>query len=155
MQIVKEESALKTAIIYYSRHHENTKKLLDAIAAENEVTLLDATQEREWKLDEYDRIGFASGIYFSKFHKSLLKIAQDNLTDGKKLFFIYTCGTENDKYTNAIKKAAQAHKAEFIGDFGCLGYDTYGPFKLIGGVAKGHPDEKDISAVLDFYSKLG
>lgn len=146
---------MKTAIIYYSRHHENTKKLLDAIAAANEVTLLDATQETEWKLDEYDRIGFASGIYFSKFHKSLLKVAQDRLPEGKKLFFIYTCGAEKDNYTDTIKKAAQTHDPEFIGEFGCLGYDTYGPFKLIGGIAKGHPDEKDISNALAFYNSLG
>ena len=31
---------MKTAIVYYSKHHENTKKLLDAIAQEDEVTLM-------------------------------------------------------------------------------------------------------------------
>ena len=36
---------MKTAIVYYSRHHGNTKKLLDAIAAENEVTLIDVTEQ--------------------------------------------------------------------------------------------------------------
>ena len=34
---------MATAIVYYSRHHGNTKKLLDAIARDNEVTLIDAT----------------------------------------------------------------------------------------------------------------
>ncbi|HCY53332.1 MAG TPA: flavodoxin, partial [Kandleria vitulina] len=34
---------MKTAIVYYSHHHGNTKKLLDAIALQNEVTLIDAT----------------------------------------------------------------------------------------------------------------
>ena len=33
--------------IYYSKHHGNTKKLLDAIAAENEVTLIDVTEQGE------------------------------------------------------------------------------------------------------------
>ena len=36
---------MKTAIVYYSKHHGNTKKLLDAIAAENEVTLIDVTEQ--------------------------------------------------------------------------------------------------------------
>ena len=31
---------MSTAIIYYSKHHGNTKKLLDAIAARYEVTLV-------------------------------------------------------------------------------------------------------------------
>ena len=40
------------------------------------------------------------------------------------------------------------------GKFGCKGYDTFGPFRLIGGIAKGHPDDKDIKAVLDFYDGI-
>ncbi|MEE1099963.1 MAG: hypothetical protein U0K86_00580 [Agathobacter sp.] len=27
-----------------------------------------------------------------------------------------------------------------IGKFSCKGYDTYGPFKLVGGIAKSHPN---------------
>ena len=37
------ERYMSTAIIYYSKHHGNTKKLLDAIAAKYEVTLIDVT----------------------------------------------------------------------------------------------------------------
>lgn len=35
---------MKTAIVYYSQHHGNTKKLIDAIAAKYEVDLIDAAQ---------------------------------------------------------------------------------------------------------------
>ena len=38
--------------------------------------------------------------------------------------------------------------------FSCKGYDTYGPFKLVGGIAKGHPDEKDLTAAVDFYKEI-
>ena len=34
------------------------------------------------------------------------------------------------------------------------GFDTFGPFKLIGGVAKGHPDDRDLAAAVEFYKKL-
>ena len=58
----------KTAIVYYSQHHGNTKKVLDAIASyDNDVTLIDVTEKHEVDLTGYDRIGFASGIYFGKF----------------------------------------------------------------------------------------
>ena len=30
---------MKTAIVYYSQHHGNTRKLLDAIAEKNEVNI--------------------------------------------------------------------------------------------------------------------
>ena len=37
---------MKTAIVYHSYHHGNTKKLLDAIAEKHEVTLIDVTATR-------------------------------------------------------------------------------------------------------------
>ena len=67
---------MKTAIIYYSKHHGNTKKLLDAIAEKNDVTLIDVVQHPQADLKNDDRIGLASGIYYSKFHRSLLKAAE-------------------------------------------------------------------------------
>ena len=41
-----------------------------------------------------------------------------------------------------------------LGEFGCKGYDTFGPFKLVGGIAKGHPDQKDLAAARAFYRRL-
>ena len=60
---------MKTAVVYYSKHHGNTKKLLDAIksASSDEITLFDATKTPPENLEEYDLIGFASARYYSKF----------------------------------------------------------------------------------------
>ena len=33
-------------------------------------------------------------------------------------------------------------------------YDTFGPFKLVGGIAKGHPDEEDIKNTVEFVKGL-
>lgn len=145
---------MKTAIVYYSRHHGNTKKLLEAIEKQNEVTLIDITQEPSVDLRAYDRIGFASGIYYSKFHKSLLKFAEQNLPNGKQTFFIYTYGAEKKGYTTAITEAVKKNNAQILGEFGCFGFNTFGPFKLIGGIAKGHPNTGDIANAVDFYKKL-
>lgn len=145
---------MKTAILYYSKHHGNTKKVLDAIAKVWNVTLIDAAETEQVELSGYDRIGFASGIYFSKFHKSVLKLAESSLPQGKKVFFLYTCGAKKDTYTKALRELAKARKAQVLGEYGCLGYDTYGPFKLIGGLAKGHPDEKELADAVAFYEAL-
>lgn len=145
---------MKTAIIYYSKHHGNTKKLLDAISQKYEVTLIDATQALIPNLNEYDRIGFASGIYYSKFHKSVLKIAKENLPNDKEVFFLYTYGAEKAGYTSAITDAVLPHKANILGEYGCFGFNTFGPFKLIGGIAKGHPDETELQKALKFYEEL-
>lgn len=146
---------MKTAIIYYSKHHQNTKKLLEAIAQKHpEVDLFDVTEQQTINLSTYDRIGFASGIYYSKFQKTLLQFARDNLPDGKQTFFIYTYGAEKKGYTKAISEAVQLHNANVLGEYGCFGFNTFGPFKLIGGMAKGHPDAGEIKKAVKFYEEL-
>ena len=143
---------MKTAIIYASVHHGNTKKIIDAIAVSSEVDLIDATQIKEKDLSEYDRIGFASGIYYGKFHQSVLNFASVNLPEGKKVFLISTYG--GSPVWNSIEGIAEAKKATIIGRFACKGYDTFGPFKLVGGIAKGHPDDKDLADAVAFFKGL-
>ena len=74
---------LNTAIIYESKHHGNTKKLVDAIARTHEVTLIDALTDGARDLSGYDLIGFASGIYCAKFGKNVLKYAENHLPADK------------------------------------------------------------------------
>ncbi len=146
---------MKTAIVYYSRHHENTKKLLDKIAEKHEVTLIDATKPIVVDLNGFDRIGLASGIYYSKFHSSVLKFAEERLPVGKEVFLIYTYGAEKRGYTDAVRKALDGTDSKILGEFGCFGFNTFGPFKLIGGIAKGHPTVADLENALEFYEGLG
>ena len=70
---------MKTAIIYHSSHHGNTRKLVEAVARGRDVTLIDASAVRSADLSGYELIGFASGIYFGKFHKNVLEFAENNL----------------------------------------------------------------------------
>ena len=46
------------------------------------------------------------------------------------------------------------HYFEEIGAYECLGFDTFGPFRLIGGIAKGHPDAGEIAGAVKFYREL-
>lgn len=145
---------MKTAVIYYSRHHGNTKKLLDAIAERFELTLIDAAETPRTDLTEYDLIGFASGIYYSKFHKSVLKFAESCLPEGKRVFFLCTYGAEKQGYTQAIRQVTDRKRSEVLGEYGCLGFDTFGPFKLVGGIAKGHPDRTELAGAVRFFEGL-
>ena len=133
---------MNTAIIYASKHHKNTEKLVLAIAAAHEVALFDAEKDSIPSLDEYDCIGFASGIAYGKFYPSVSVAAEKYMTAGKKIFFLYTCGSHNRDMARVLK---------VLGSFGCPGFDTYGPFKLIGGISKNRPNEKDISDAVRFF----
>ena len=145
---------MKTAIVYYSKHHGNTKKLVDAIANQAEVTLIDVTEENNCNLNDFDCIGFASGIYFASFAKQLLAFVTKNLPEQKKVFFINTCGKQAGVYFNAIRKITEAKQCKELGAYQCLGFDTFGPFKVIGGIAKGHPTEEEIAAAVEFYKRI-
>ena len=59
---------MKKVIVYSSVHHGNTEKLVKGITEECQVDLIDAVNQPDVDLSSYDMIGFASGIYFSKFH---------------------------------------------------------------------------------------
>ena len=83
---------MRKAIVYASVHHGNTEKIVKSIAEECQVDLIDAVKQSDADLSSYDMIGFASGIYFSKFHQSILKFAEKNLPDDKKVFLICTYG---------------------------------------------------------------
>ena len=119
---------------------------------ECQVDLINAVKQPDADLNSYDMIGFASGIYFSKFHQSILGFAEKNLPDDKKVFLICTYGgSANYK---SIEQILDKKRSKVIGKFGCKGYDTFGPFKLVGGIAKGHPDEEDIKNAVEFVEGL-
>lgn len=147
---------MRTAIVYYSQHHGNTKKLLDAIVnVDLAVTLINAAEKVEVDLRNYDRIGFASGIYFSSFAKQIISFASINLPAQKPVFFIATCGSPRKNYFDEIKRIAKKKDCTDLGSYLCCGWDTYGPFKLIGGLKKDHPTEEEIQGAVEFYNGLG
>lgn len=147
---------MKTVICYYSRHHGNTLRVLEAMAEAVGADLVDVTSRIAARLPQYDRIGFASGIYYSKFHETVVNYAAQYLPDGKDVFFVCTHGSKScpEKYFSAIRQVAKEKGCPVLGAFSCRGYDTFGPFKLIGGMAKGHPDETDLQKARDFIEHL-
>ena len=145
---------MTTAIVYFSQHHGNTKKLLDAIAATEDVTLIDVTTNPTADLSSFDRIGFASGIYYTSFAKQVLSFAEAYLPEGKDVFFIYTHGAPKGGFLTAIRSVTEKKHCRELGSYHCLGFDTFGPFKLVGGIAKGHPTEDEIKGAVEFYQRL-
>lgn len=70
------------------------------------------------------------------------------------MFFIYTHGAPVGGFLKGIRAIADKKRCREIGAYHCLGFDTFGPFKLVGGVAKGHPTEEEIKGAVAFYQGL-
>jgi len=145
---------MKSVLIYSSTHHENTKKLVDAIARENEIEVINAEEIREKDLSGYDLIGFVSGIFYLKFAEAVLSFARVNLPANKDVFLIATAGNPREANFNAIARIVEEKNCKECGRFQCKGFDTFGPFKIVGGIQKGHPDEKEIQDAVEFYKKM-
>ena len=145
---------MKSIIIYASTHHGNTRKVVEAIEKECGIEVVDATRVHEKDLEGYDLIGFASGIFFTKFSEQVLNFARVNLPVNKDVFFIATAGNPIQMNFNSIAEIARAKSCNERGRFQCKGLDTYGPFKLGGGIQKGHPDEAELKAAVEFYRAI-
>ena len=80
---------MKTAVVYYSRHHGNTKKVLDAIAQKFDITFIDASKTESADLGEYDLIGFASGIYYSSSIRASCNSRRKTCPVEEGLFYLH------------------------------------------------------------------
>ena len=145
---------MKIAICYYSRHHGNTLKVLKAMTQGREADLIDVTGRQAVRLERYDFIGFASGIYGFTVQKAVAEFARQYLPENKDVFFVYTYGGAKGKGAGELYGIADQKNCRVLGEFSCLGYDTFGPYKLVGGIAKGHPDKNDLENAHDFYLKI-
>ena len=145
---------MRTAIVYYSQHHGNTKKLLDAIAEKHEVTLIDVVKEKDADVSGYDRIGFASGVYAEHVAKQIQNFAKENLPEGKEVFLIVTAAMPNEHYFSDLTAISESKHCTIKGKFKAKGFNTWGPFKLIGGTAKGHPTQEELDDAVKFYESL-
>ena len=144
---------MKSLILYASRHHGNTKKLVTHLASQYDITLINAEETTTIDYSSYDLIGFASGMDFGKFHPSVTDLARQ-LPSGKSVYALYTCAKDHIRYGSQIEEIAQQTHCHCLGKFGCRGYNTYGPWKLIGGMNKHHPDPEELDAVCGFYAKI-
>ena len=142
-------------IVYSSTHHGNTEKVLNKIKEKfPETVLIKAGDFNPDDFNRYEAIGFASGIFYLKFAKPVDKLFEQALVSSvQKLFFIYTAGAVNAGFEKTLRKKTEQSGKICMGIFGCKGFDTFGPLKLIGGLNKNRPNEKDFKNAIDFFEK--
>jgi len=146
----------KILILYFSFHHQNTEKIAQAMAEVLEADLVKANEAKPEDILNYELIGFGSGIYFWKHHKILFELMEKiNLTQNKKAFIFSTSGAPmGTRFHKNLRERLIKKGFEIIGEFNCLGWDTFGPLKLFGGINKGRPTELDIEKAKEFAKNL-
>jgi flavodoxin len=150
---------MKTLIIYVSVHHGNTEKAARVMANTLGADLLPVKQVDARMLEQYNLIGFGSGIYFGRHHKSLLDFVERLPTlENKKAFIFSTSGLGKIRFFHDFDKPLieklQRKGFDIVGEFSCRGYDTYRITKLVGGINKGRPNAQDLRKAEDFARAL-
>ena len=126
---------METLIIYKSVFHGNTKKIAIAMAEVLNAEYLDVENVDLKMIEEYDLIGFGSGIYYDKPQKKLMEYIEglDNVKN-KKAFVFSTSRQNRSDYNNWLKEKLSNKGYEIIGEFHCKGYTIF----------KGNPNEEDL-----------
>jgi flavodoxin len=150
---------MKALIIYISVHHGNTERVAMMMANILEAALLQVKQADANMLEQYDLIGFGSGIYFGKHHKSLLDFVDKLPMFGNKKAFIFsTSGLRKIPFIHDFDKPLaerlQRKGFDIIGEFSCRGLDTYRATRLVGGINRGRPNARDLQQAEDFARGL-
>ena len=145
---------MRTLVVYSSCHHQNTQKVASVISQTLSSDLIRPQEAKDVSLDCYDLIGFGSGIFFGKHHKKLIEFINTAQLNGKDVFVFSTSGTGKPKNNDPLIELLTQKGAKVINSFACKGFDTYGPFKLIGGISKGHPNQKDLEQAKIFATSL-
>ena len=66
--------ALRSLVVVFSYHHGNTRKIADAVAKVLGAEVRIPREVKPEEIEEYDLIGFGSGIYSAKHHAFLLDL---------------------------------------------------------------------------------
>jgi flavodoxin len=148
---------MKTLMLCISIHHENTRKIANAISEVLKAKVMNPAEVIKDinGIKNYDLIGFGSGIYGFKHHKNLIgfveKLPQQN---GRKAFIFSTSGKGGTEQHKELRKKLEEKGFAIVGEFGCKGWDTFGPLVLFGGVNKGKPDEEDVADAKKFAKEM-
>ena len=162
---------MKSLLVLFSYHHKNTEKIAKVFAKVLDAQIKTPRQINLEELQEYSLIGFGSGIYDTKHHKTLLDLA-DKLpkVTNRKAFIFSTSGWT--RYTaenhSPLREKLQSKGYMIVDEFSCKGFDTYGGHKeanlieklmgrinkLYGGINKGRPNEEDLKHAEEFAQNL-
>jgi flavodoxin len=150
---------MKTLIVVYSYHHNNTGKVANVFAKALDAEIVLPQKVDIAKLQEYELIGFGAGIDSGKHYKPLLDFADQlpNVT-GKKAFIFSTSGVSNQKYKTkihtALREKLQSKGYLIVDEFNCHGFNTNSFLKVFGGMNKGSPNAEDLAAAEEFAKNL-
>ena len=154
-----ENIVMKSLLILFSYHHNNTEKIANVFAKVLDAQIKTPQQINSEELQEYSLIGFGSGIYDYKHHKVLLDLADKLPRVTNRNAFIFSTSAIMGEAKVAKDHSTLREKLQFKGymivdEFSCKGFNTNSFLKLFGGMNKGRPNAGDLKHAEEFAQNL-
>ncbi len=150
---------MKSLLVLFSYHHKNTEKIAQVIAKVLDAQIKTPQQIKVEELQEYNLIGFGSGIYGGKHHKLLLDLADTlpQITNRKAFIFSTSAMTGKAKVAKdhlLLREKLQSKGYMIVDEFSCKGFNTNSFMKYFGGMNKGRPNAEDLKNAEEFAQNL-
>ncbi|MEV6833931.1 flavodoxin family protein [Streptomyces sp. NPDC051133] len=148
---------MKVVIVCASVSHGNTRRVADTMAE-----VLDAQVVRPGEADPAglagaDLVGFGSGVFHGRLHPRLTEFAGALPPGPGRAFVFATSGLPQmpwAPFTRPLIRLLRSKGFEVDGSFSCRAFDTWAPFKLVGGINKQRPNDADLAAARAFAERL-
>jgi flavodoxin len=162
-------------IVLVSYHNQNTRKVAEAMASVLHAPVVSPQQFRIENMREHGLIGFGSGVYGGKHHRSLLDLVDGLPAAGSgktcaETFLFSTFGAPASTLKSeerqgragsfvrenhsALRQRLESKGYPVVGEFACPGLNTNSFLRLFGGLNKGRPSEEDLRLASEFAVQL-
>ena len=147
--IVTSSLPIKCLIVVYSYHHNNTARIAQTFSGVLNAQIKTPDQVAQEEIQQYDLIGFGSGIDSGKHYGPILDFVDRIPKVNNQRCFIFS--------TSAIQGVAKVEKDHsllrdkltskgfiIVDEFSCKGFNTNSFLKYFGGMNKGRPNSEDL-----------
>ncbi|GAB2713331.1 flavodoxin family protein [Kitasatospora kifunensis] len=148
---------MRTVIVCASVSHGNTRRVADTMARVLSAKVVSPEEVELAELADADLVGFGSGVFYSRLHPRLTDFVKALPSGRGRAFVFATSGLPElplAPFTRPLVRLLEGKGFEVDGSFACRAFDTWTPFKLVGGINKQRPNVDDLAAARAFAERL-
>ncbi|MFE9461770.1 flavodoxin family protein [Streptomyces californicus] len=155
---------MKAVIVCVSVSHGNTLRVADAMARVLGASVVTPEEADPRELAAADLVGFGSGVFHGRLHPRLtafaraLPVIRSPRNPQARAFVFATSGLPEIPvmpFTRPPARLLDSKGFDVHGSaFTCRAFDTWAPFRIVGGLNRRRPDSDDLSAAHSFAERL-
>ncbi|MEV3987294.1 flavodoxin family protein [Streptomyces sp. NPDC049837] len=148
---------MKVVIVCASVSHGNTRRVAETMADVLDAKVVTPEEADLRELADADLVGFGSGVFYSRLHPHLTDFVKALPPGHGRTFVFATSGLPEiplAPFTRPLVRLLEGKGLQVEGSFSCRAFDTWAPFKLVGGINKQRPNAGDLAAARAFAEGL-